>query len=184
VAVDEAGNVAAVLHSINTVVWGESGIFVGGVSISDAAGIQVQAVAAAGPGKRLRNLTAPLIVTRGGKPVMAVSCIGTGIYPETPKVLLNVLGHGMNAKEAIDAASFLVPSYTPEGYSKNERVFAGAFSGELLERAGEMGLEIEEIDTTYATRGKGSAVALTIDPETGNIEGCAPPYSNGTALGY
>jgi gamma-glutamyltranspeptidase/glutathione hydrolase len=184
VAVDEFGNVAAVLHSINTVLWGESGIFVGGVSVSDAAGIQVQAVAAAGPGRRLRNLTSPLVVTRDGKPVMAVSCIGTGIYPETPKVLLNVLGHGRNVKEAIVAASFLVPSYTQDGYSSKERVFVGAFPAELLEKVRDMGIEVEEIDTRYATRGKGSAVALAIDPETGIIEGCAPPYSNGATLGY
>jgi hypothetical protein len=37
VAVDEEGNVAAICHTINTVLWGTTGIFVDGVSINDSA---------------------------------------------------------------------------------------------------------------------------------------------------
>jgi gamma-glutamyltranspeptidase/glutathione hydrolase len=40
VAVDGQGNVAAVLHSINTAVWGTTGIFVDGISIPDSASFQ------------------------------------------------------------------------------------------------------------------------------------------------
>jgi gamma-glutamyltranspeptidase/glutathione hydrolase len=40
VAVDRWGTVAAVTHSISTAVWGKTGIFVGGVSISDSASFQ------------------------------------------------------------------------------------------------------------------------------------------------
>ena len=40
VAVDRWGNAAAIVHSINTVTWGETGIFVDGISIPDAAAFQ------------------------------------------------------------------------------------------------------------------------------------------------
>lgn len=44
VAVDRWGNMAAVTHSINTVLWGRTGIIVDGVSIPDSAAIQLEAV--------------------------------------------------------------------------------------------------------------------------------------------
>jgi len=44
VAVDRWGNVAALLHTINTVSWGETGIFVDGVSIPDSGAIQQQTI--------------------------------------------------------------------------------------------------------------------------------------------
>jgi hypothetical protein len=50
VAVDRWGNVAAVTHSINAVLWGSTRIFVGGVSIPDSAALQQDSVKRAGPG--------------------------------------------------------------------------------------------------------------------------------------
>ncbi|MHC4944757.1 MAG: gamma-glutamyltransferase [Planctomycetota bacterium] len=183
VAKDEAGNVAAVLHSIGTAAWGENGLIIDGVSIPDAATYQQYAIQATGPGNRLPNGTAPLIVLQNGKPVMTASCIGTGIYPETLKVLFNALDFGMNAKQVLDSASFLVPDYGPEGYSDHERVVQEEFSAELLEGVRKLGLTIDEIPPLHKTRGSGSAVCIFIDPETGCLEGCAPSYSNGLALG-
>ena len=49
VAVDARGDVAALLHSINTVLWGENGIFVDGVSIPDAAAFDISSAASIGP---------------------------------------------------------------------------------------------------------------------------------------
>lgn len=55
VAVDQWGNVAAIVHSINTVVWGETGIFVDGISIPDAATFQQTAMSQAGKGNGNTN---------------------------------------------------------------------------------------------------------------------------------
>jgi gamma-glutamyltranspeptidase/glutathione hydrolase len=49
VAVDRWGNVAALTHTINTNLWGETGIFVGGVSVPDSASFQREQVREAGP---------------------------------------------------------------------------------------------------------------------------------------
>src|SRR5262247_2866758 len=45
VAVDGKGNMAAVLHTINTVLWGTTGIFVDGISIPDSATFQQSQIA-------------------------------------------------------------------------------------------------------------------------------------------
>ena len=64
VVVDEQGNVAAILHSCNCLLWGSTGIFVGGISIPDAASFQQDAIARAGRGVRLPETTNPLIVSK------------------------------------------------------------------------------------------------------------------------
>jgi gamma-glutamyltranspeptidase / glutathione hydrolase len=71
VAVDEQGNVACILHSINGMLWGATGIFVDGISIPDSAVFQQRAILNAGPGMRLPESTNPLIVLKNGKPLLA-----------------------------------------------------------------------------------------------------------------
>ena len=59
VAVDAQGNVAAVTHTINTVNWGSTGIFVGGFSIPDAASFQQTVIAALSRGRGCRTAHLP-----------------------------------------------------------------------------------------------------------------------------
>src|SRR5262249_12693405 len=68
VVVDRWCNVAAVTHSINTTLWGDTGLFVGGISIPDSAAFQQAAMKEAGPGKRLPDPMCPLIVLHAGRP--------------------------------------------------------------------------------------------------------------------
>jgi gamma-glutamyltranspeptidase/glutathione hydrolase len=56
VAVDRWGNVAALVHTINTVDWGDTGIVVGGIPVSDAGGIYRDEPAVMKPGARLPEL--------------------------------------------------------------------------------------------------------------------------------
>src|SRR5438105_248260 len=62
VVADRWGNVAALTHTINTNLWGETGIFIDGVSIADPAALQRQQVHEVGPGKRLPDTMGPVIV--------------------------------------------------------------------------------------------------------------------------
>src|SRR5262249_41651992 len=62
VVVDRWGNVAALTHTNNAHLWGETGRFVDGVSIPDSAASQREQVREAGPGKRLPDTMGPLIV--------------------------------------------------------------------------------------------------------------------------
>src|SRR5262249_21624383 len=84
VAVDGEGNVAAVLHSINSSgLWGSTGIFVDGVSIPDSAAVQQSQIARIKPGDRLPETTNPVIVLKNDKPYLASSCIGSALHQTT-----------------------------------------------------------------------------------------------------
>ena len=179
VAIDEQGNVVALLHTINTGIWGKNGIFIDGVSIPDSASRLQEKIRKAGPGRRLHVGLPPLIVMKNNKPVMTLSGVGRGLPQETLKVLINMIDFNMNPKDANDAVSF-IPSSDP----KQEQVTSGALHPDLLRQVRKMGLQIEEIPITEANRKRGGIVNIRIDPETKNMEGAVPLPYNGIALGY
>jgi gamma-glutamyltranspeptidase/glutathione hydrolase len=182
VAIDRWGNVAAVVHTINTSAWGETGINVDGISIADAAAFQQPVIAAVGPGSRLPDPTQPALVLKDGKPVAAIGSIGSGLHQKTTTVLLNLLGYGKNIKQAIDAPSHHNPGFSPEASAV---VFEGDFSDELLTAVGEMGLEVKVVPNTFADRGpRGWVIGATIDPETGERQAAASYIMNALAMGY
>jgi gamma-glutamyltranspeptidase / glutathione hydrolase len=106
VAIDKWGNMVAMLHTINTLNWGSNGLFVDGVSISDAAIFQQNAIAKTGPGKRLPEDIIPGFVFKDGKLLMGFSCVGSGLNNQTFASLLNVLDFKMSPQEAITTANF------------------------------------------------------------------------------
>ena len=183
VAVDRFGNVAAVVHTINTTSWGETGMFVDGVSIPDAACFQQQQIAVAGPGNRLPDPTSPLLVFKDGKPVLASSSIGAGLHQLMIQCLVSVLDHGMKPKAAIDAPAFAFPEFGTMGGS-TARVPLGAFDTKLIENLRGMGQPVKELDTSAVRSFKGYWVGIWIDPETGALHGGAPGDLNGGVLGY
>jgi gamma-glutamyltranspeptidase/glutathione hydrolase len=178
VAVDRDGNIAAVLHSINTVVWGEGGLVIGGVSIPDAASFQQYLISATGPGRRMPTQTEPVIVLKDGRPMLATSAIGSAIDYDTIRVLFSALDFGMNPRQALDAAGLLA------AVDERERVTEGEYSDALIKAVAELGLELEVVDSPTASRFRGSGVMLAIDPETRRMTGCASAVSNGGALAY
>ena len=79
VVVDRWGNVAALVHSINATMWGDTGIVVDGVAISGAGGNLRGRLAAVKPGQHAPNDGAPVIALRNGKPVLAAASIGSSL---------------------------------------------------------------------------------------------------------
>ena len=148
VAVDRWGNVAAVTHSINTALWGNTGIFVGGVSIPDSAAFQQDAIKQAGPGHRLPDPMSPTIVARDGRPVLASTAIGGGLHQRNIQVLAGVLEFGLDAQAAVDAPAFLLPDWT--GGKTIAQVPAGAFDARVLEGVRALGQEVKELGPTGA----------------------------------
>ncbi|HEY5148478.1 MAG TPA: hypothetical protein VIJ23_01370 [Mycobacterium sp.] len=108
-AVDGAGNVAAVCHSINTSLWGQTGLFVDGVSIPDAASFQQAALARLGSGAHLPFVANPAIALREGAAVLASSSIGAGLHPVTVQCLHAVLGLGLPIDEVVRRPLFHGP---------------------------------------------------------------------------
>ncbi|GAA3436446.1 gamma-glutamyltransferase [Kutzneria kofuensis] len=110
-AVDSYGAVAAACHSINTSLWGTTGLFAGGVSIPDAASFQQATLAKLGPGEHLPSPANPAIVLRDGVPVLASSSIGAGLHCATLQCLHAVLGLGVDIADAVRRPMFHGPDY-------------------------------------------------------------------------
>ncbi|MFG0317042.1 MAG: gamma-glutamyltransferase, partial [Planctomycetota bacterium JB042] len=105
VVVDVEGNVAVTLHSINSLMWGETGLFVDGISIPDSGAVQPHVVARVGPGARLPNLTNPCLVTKDGRAVLGAACIGSSLHENMVQALVDVLDHGMTPAESASSQS-------------------------------------------------------------------------------
>jgi gamma-glutamyltranspeptidase/glutathione hydrolase len=57
-----------------------------------------------GPGKRMVSSMSPTIVTRGGRPFMALGTPGgVRIFPSVLQAIVNVIDHGMSLQEAVEA---------------------------------------------------------------------------------
>jgi gamma-glutamyltranspeptidase / glutathione hydrolase len=158
VAVDAAGNIAAVVHSINTLNWGSTGIFVGGISIPDSASFQQAQIATLTPGSRLPDSTMPGVVLREGKPVLGFSSIGSGLGPRTLAALVDVLGHGMTPHQAIANPSpgGLDFSRVAQG-EIGAFVAANDFTADYLEKLRALGQPVKEED---AQRGYWIAIGI------------------------
>lgn len=110
-AADEHGNVAAACHSINTSLWGGTGLFVDGVSIPDAASFQQAALATLGPGDHLPFPANPALALRDGRPVLASGSIGAGLQLATLQGLHSTLALGVPVADAVRRPFFHAPDY-------------------------------------------------------------------------
>ena len=191
VAVDAEGNAAALLHTINTALWGTTGIFVDGVAIADSGKYQQTKIVRAGPGRRLPIETNPVLITRNGKPVLVSSSIGMGVHEQTYQAIVNVLEYGLDPKAAAESPQVLRPMSggldralgaeveNPAAQAVEE----GAFDAELLARVRAMQQPMQEISPETAGGWRGYWVGIHIDPETGIRRGAVSPYFDGWALG-
>ncbi|MXX56299.1 MAG: hypothetical protein F4Z44_11045 [Gemmatimonadetes bacterium] len=179
VAIDQWGNIAAVVHSINTVSWGTTGIFVDGISIPDSGIFQQGMMAQIEPGSRLPDPTNPGLVLRDGKPFMGFSSIGSGLHQRTIGGLISVLDFGLTPSEAVDKpalGSFSFSALAEDGSGPAAQgVGIGEYPAEFIAEVEAMGQPIDEDDAT-----RGYWIAIMIDPETGELHGAS---IRGLALG-
>jgi gamma-glutamyltranspeptidase/glutathione hydrolase len=178
VAIDSERNVAAIVHSINTSLWGESGLVIDGVSIPDAATFQQALINDTGPGKRLPTQTEPVIVLKNGEPLLATAAIGTAIDYDTVRYLFSSLDFNMDPRESLDAPGVLA------AIDERDRVTEGEYSEELIAKVAELGLELEVAEPRMARRFRGSGVMLAVAADTGEVSGSASAALNGGALAY
>ena len=187
VAVDRWGNMTAVTHSINCVVWGATGIIVDGVSIGDPAVNQKAMVAAAGPGGRVADPIEVGILTRNGRPAVAFASMATGLHQQTFQSLFNTIHFGMNVKEALDAPAFFLPRVVGDAASAETppqwvvRVMAGEFDENVLEASG---LPVEQLPAEKRRYTQGLWVGISRNPETGELMAASHPYTNGRAFAH
>lgn len=182
IAVDSAGNVAVLLHSINTFAWGKTGIFVDGVSIPDAAATQQRRIRAAGPGSRIWSGTNPMLVLEKRRPVAAVVGIGRGLFEETVQTIVNYIDYGLDPEEAQNAPTFRAPRRLETPVAEWPTIVTrNDFSNDLIESMRARGIPIL-LAERFNFEATGFVVGVTIDPETGEIAAASPGLFNGLAL--
>lgn len=180
VAVDKFGNVCSIVHSINAVMWGKTGIFVDGISVNDSASFQQTQIAQVKPGSRLPDPTNPtLVLNADGKPILVCSAMGSGLHQKTNQCLINVLDFGMNPKEADEAPYLMTPKY--DGGNVIQRVIKGSINASVLEKTRAMGLAIEELEEN-SRFAQGLWVGIEIDPKSGQLKTASPAVTNGAAF--
>jgi gamma-glutamyltranspeptidase/glutathione hydrolase len=182
VAIDKEGNMAAVVHSINSQYFG-FGLTVDGVSVADTGSYMKEIIALVGPGKRLIDSTNQVIVLKKGKPFLATSCIGGGLYEATLQCVVNVLDYNMDPQTAVETPYFMTPALHPDENNK-QTVGEGQFPDEILEALRAMGQEIKVLSSEEQWLQTGGWVGIKIDPKTGKCKGGVPLWLNGVAAGY
>jgi gamma-glutamyltranspeptidase/glutathione hydrolase len=173
VVIDKFGNAAAITHTINSVVWGSTGIVVDGIPIPDSAGFQQKRLKTINPGDRLPHEMVQTIALRDGKPVFATAGIGSGLVPESLKLILGVLGQKRPLAE-VQAAPPLLNNFSigelEGGASKRKTVVPqGAYPADFLAKVKEKGLSTVEIPAATSGGLRGTIVAVTADPATGTL---------------
>jgi len=184
VAIDKEGNMTAVTHSINCVVWGNTGIVVDGVSIGDPASFQQMMLAQIKPGERLPSPIEVGILSKNGVPIVPFASMSTGLHQQTVQSLLNMIMFDMDVDRAVNEPSIL---YTLGDYSNpmspkfTVRVMEGDFPKEVIE---ESGLTVQEIPASERRYAQGLWIGIQKDPVTKELKAVSPPYATGCALAY
>lgn len=170
VVVDRYGNVAAMVHSINAVNWGTTGIVVGGIPIPDPAGFQQSILTAIHPGDRLPNDMAPVIVMHDAKPVMAIASVGSSLLAETARILLGTFGNGLDLQAVMEAPPLLYNYHAPKAgetaLHRTQFVPEGAYPADFLKNLADAGVKTEGKSRRDTLILKGTAVVGAAIPET------------------
>jgi gamma-glutamyltranspeptidase/glutathione hydrolase len=178
--VDQDGNMVAMVHSIETLVYGETGLVIGGISISDGLTNQLDVARATKPGSRLPGPLESVLVFKNEQPYGAFSSIGAGLHERLLPVLYGALGFGRTLEEVWNQPAFGYSQHFLLGRLDQAQVItSGAFAPGVIERVREMGIRL-----VVSPSRAGYAVGLTIDPNTGERLGCTENLFDGRPVGY
>jgi gamma-glutamyltranspeptidase/glutathione hydrolase len=182
VAIDAAGNITAITHSINCVLWGKTAINIDGISIGDPAAHQQQVLATVEPGDRLPAPTETGVLFRDGAPVLGFASMGSGLHQKTFQSLVNYLHFGMTVEEAINKPDFFMPTHGPDGAAV-ANFAAGEYDHAVLDASGVPWHETASSEEARFT-GEGVWVAIERDPETGVLNAASHNRNNSAAVAY
>jgi gamma-glutamyltranspeptidase/glutathione hydrolase len=156
VVIDKDGNIAAGVHTINSLPWGDFGLIADGVSLNSAHSVALDAP----PGERAIDGLNPVLVLKDGKPVFAASFFSSGLHPAAFQTLLNLIDYGMTPQQAIGAPRFGPPtSYNPATLPLDSR-----YPKDWIAEFAKQGIQLSQPSGFIDT---GMAMAISIDPTTG-----------------
>jgi gamma-glutamyltranspeptidase/glutathione hydrolase len=128
------------------------------------------------PQKRMLSSMTPTILAQDGKPVLAIgSPGGRTIINTVLQVILNVVDHGMDVAEAVEA-----PRFHHQWLPDESRFEDGYFSQDTIDRYQAYGHPLGRFGSS-----QGRAMGIWVDQETGLRYGAADSRSYmGRAVGY
>jgi gamma-glutamyltranspeptidase/glutathione hydrolase len=179
VVIDKEGNIAAITHTINAVIWGDTGIVVGGIPIPDSAGFQQARLATIKPGDRVPNEMVQTIVLTGDKPMMATAAIGSSGILETAKLVLSIAGQGLDLA-TVQAAppplyNFMLAQPGQSVLSRGLAIPEGAYSADFVKNLEALKVKLTKIPAETANGLRGTVVAVKIDPVSGEKQTVETP---------
>jgi gamma-glutamyltranspeptidase / glutathione hydrolase len=153
----------------------EMGDFNAGPGLTDATGLIGTEPNLAAPGKRMLSSMTPTIVSKDGRLFMVTgSPGGRTIIATVLHTILNVIDHGMNAQEAVDAARFYHQWLPDTVYYERHGI-----SPDTLAILRARGHRLEAIS------GQGIAEVIVVEPRTGKLAGGTDRRDvDGGAAGY
>jgi gamma-glutamyltranspeptidase/glutathione hydrolase len=170
VVVDREGNIAAITHTINTVVWGDTGIVVGGIPIPNPASFQQPVLAAIKPGDRVPHQIIDTICFHNEHPVLATASIGVSLVPESIRSVFSILAQHQSLAEVM-AAPPLIATIDPSEFAKplSERTVAVApgYAPDVITAANKSGLKTHSVSAESVNALRGTLSAIAIDEKTG-----------------
>ena len=141
--------------------------------VPNAYGLVGGAANAIEPGKRMLSSMSPTIVLKNNKPfIITGSPGGSRIITTTLQVIMNVIDHGMNIQEAVNA-----PRVHHQWLPDELRVEKG-ISARTIKKLKRMGHKV------VVKEKMGAASSILIDSKGGNLYGAADPRRDGVAVGY
>ena len=147
IAVDSLGNVAVLLHTINTVGWGKNGIFIDGISIPDTAANAKHNLVVLEPGDYYYDDLCPNMVLKNGQPVLASGSIGDGLHADSVQNIYNVLAYDHTPISSLQMPRILSADWwNRNSAQKAHFMLKGDFSDEMLDAIRNMGQSISVID--------------------------------------
>ena len=126
------------------------------------------------PGKKPLSSMTPTIVLKEGKPFLALGSPGaTRIIPTVAQIISNIIDHGMDVQEAINA---------PRMFDmRGTLAVEGRMDKEVIKGLEELGHEVDvrgDLDPYF-----GGAQCIMLE-ESGMLHGGGDPRRDGQAVGY
>jgi gamma-glutamyltranspeptidase/glutathione hydrolase len=167
VVVDRFGNVAALVHTGNSILWNETGLVVQGVPLPEPTVVNQTRFSVDPPGSRVHGMMTPMIALRGGHPAAAVASIGSSLMGETTRLMAGLLASEPNDLVALALAPPFLINTGPFGTSFSladlpEAVPESGYDADFLAAASALGLVLRPEPPQRVATLRGTAAFATI----------------------